>query len=241
MGPMMRLILGLIILGVILGAVALGLPAHVTVSRAVVVNAPEYAIYPYLNNLRRFSDWSPWAARDPDMKVTYSGQPEGTGAKVEWVSEQPSIGTGNMEIVETEQSRNVGLTANYNGLEGTSSFDLSPAGSGSKVTWSFGYETGSSPLKRWKALMLDGFVGAEYLAGLERLKARVEEDRKPTAHPAVVPPAPPPPAPQGEQPGAPGETVVPQTPAQGAQQPPAQAPAAQAAPPAPAPQPKPRR
>ncbi len=58
------------------------------------------------------------------------------------------------------------MTANFNGLEGTSGFDLAPAGSGSKVTWTFGYATGSSPLKRWKALMLDGFVGAEYSNGL---------------------------------------------------------------------------
>jgi hypothetical protein len=37
-----------------------------------------------------------------------------------------------------------------------SSYELSPAGSGSKVTWTFAYESGSSPFKRWKALMLDG-------------------------------------------------------------------------------------
>src|SRR5680860_1435206 len=221
MGPMMRLILGLGVLVLILAAVALGLPAHVTVARSVVINAPEYAIYPYLNNLRRFSDWSPWTARDPNMKVTYSGQPEGKGAKVEWVSEEPSIGAGSMEIVEAEQSRSVNLAANINGLEGTSDYDLAPAGSGSKVTWSFGYETGSSPLKRWKALMLDGFIGAEYSRGLEKLKARVEEDRRPTAQPAIVtPPAPSsrrarlaaaPLVPAAPPQAAPGETMVPQT------------------------------
>jgi hypothetical protein len=229
MKPMMRLILGLGVLVLILAAVALGLPAHVTVARSVVINAPEYAIYPYLNNLRRFSAWSPWAARDPNMKVTYSGPPEGKGAKVEWVSEEPSIGVGSMEIVETEQSRSVNLAANINGLEGTSDYDLAPAGSGSKVTWSFGYETGSSPLKRWKALMLDGFIGAEYRTGLEKLKARVEEDRRPTARPAVIPAPAPPAPPQG---APPGQTVVPQTPAQGAQQA-APAPAAPAATPPP--------
>ncbi len=105
MGPMMRLILGLCALVLILAAVALGLPAHVTVARSIVVNAPEYAIYPYLNNLRRFPEWSPWVARDPDMKLTYSGPQEGQGAKVEWVSQKPSIGTGSMQIVQTEKSR----------------------------------------------------------------------------------------------------------------------------------------
>jgi hypothetical protein len=237
MGPMMRLILGLVVLVLILGAVAFGLPSHVTVARSVVINAPEYAIFPYLNSPRRFSEWSPWSARDPNLKVTYSGPQEGKGAKIEWVSEQPSIGTGSMEIIESDPSKHIDLAVNYGGLEGTSSYALAPAGAGSKVTWSFGYETGTSPLKRWKALILDGFVGAEYSAGLERLKARVEKDRAPTMTPPpiVMPPQPVPPAAGGET-VAP-ETVVPQAPqAQGAQQTaPAQAqPAApQAAPPPP--------
>ncbi|HUU24812.1 MAG TPA: SRPBCC family protein [Methyloceanibacter sp.] len=220
MAPMMRLILGLGVLGLILAAVALGLPAHVTVARSVVINAPEYAIYPYLNNLRRFPDWSPWVARDPNMKLTYSGPPEGKGAKLEWVSEKPSIGQGSMVIVETEQSRNVSLAANYNGLEGMSTYDLAPSGAGSKVTWTFGYETGSSPMKRWKGLMLDGFIGAEYHAGLEKLKAKIEGDRRSTARPTIVVPQAPvaPVAPQGEQPaaGAAGQSVVKETPAPGA-------------------------
>jgi len=210
MAPMMRLVLGLGVLVLILAAVALGLPAHVTVSRSVVINAPEYAIYPYLNTIRRFADWSPWVARDPEMKMTYSGPPEGNGAKVEWESEKPSVGSGSMQIVESEQSRSVDLAANFDGVEGSSSYQLAPSGAGSKVTWSFSYATGSSPIKRWKGLMLDGFIGAEYLKGLERLKAKVEADRAPTARPIVV--QPPAPAPADGEAAAGGETSVPATP-----------------------------
>lgn len=230
MAPMMRLILGLGVLVLILAAVALGLPAHVTVTRSVVVNAPEYAIYPYLNNLRKFPDWSPWADRDPNMKVTYSGPPEGKGAKVAWESEKPSVGTGSMEIVDNEQSRSVDLSADFNGLKGLSSYQLTPAGAGSKVTWSFSYETGSSPVKRWKGLMLDRFIGAEYLKGLEKLKAKVEADRAPTARPIIVPPTAPV-APAEAPAAAGGETVVPESPAEASEQ----AAPAQADAPAPAP------
>jgi hypothetical protein len=243
MGPVTRLVLGLVVLIGIMAAVALGLPAYVTVSRSVEINAPEHVIYPYLSNLHRFIAWSSWAARDPNMKVTYSGPEEGRGAKVEWVSEQPSIGTGSVEIVGTDPSKSMDLMMNLNGLEGTSSYELAPSGAGSKVTWSFGYETGSSPLnfwvKRWKGLMLDGLVGAEYRAGLERLKAEVEADRKPIS-PAVAPTS------QGGgasteveesvAPLTPGETVVPQSPAQGAQVAPPSTP--DATPPEPKPGPK---
>ena len=156
MAPMMRLVLGLGVLVLILSAVALGLPAHVTATRSVVINAPEYVVFPYLNNLRRFQEWAPWSDKDPNIKLTYSGPPEGNGAKVEWTSEVPSIGNGSLQIIESKPSSGLSLTTDLKGLQGLSYFDLVPAGAGSKVSWSFGFETGSSPLKRWKGLMLDG-------------------------------------------------------------------------------------
>ena len=181
MRPMMRLVLGLVVLVGIMAGVAFGLPAHVTVTRSKSINAPESAVFPYLNNLHQFSEWSPWQLRDPQLAMTYGGPEQGKGAQVQWTSQKPSVGAGSMEIIESEPNRSIDLVVNFNGLEGTSSYQITPDGSGSKVTWNFGFESGSSPLKRWKALMIDGFVGAEYSAGLERLKQKIEAERRPTA------------------------------------------------------------
>jgi len=201
MRPLVRLVLGLVGLVAILAAVAVGLPAHVTVARTVVINAPESAVFPYVNNLHRFGDWSPWKLRDPQLAITYGGPEEGKGALIQWTSQKPSIGTGNMQISDSNLNRSVELAANFNNLEGTSSFEIAPSGSGSKITWSFGYDTGSSPLKRWKALMLDGFIGSEYRAGLDRLKETVEADRRPLTSPTPsVTPGPPGVSSQPEQP-----------------------------------------
>ena len=203
MRPLVRLVLGLVGLVAILAAVAVGLPAHVTVARTVVINAPESAVFPYVNNLHRFGDWSPWKLRDPQLAITYGGPEEGKGALIQWTSQKPSIGTGNMQISDSNLNRSVELAANFNNLEGTSSFEIAPSGSGSKITWSFGYDTGSSPLKRWKALTLDGFIGSEYRAGLDRLKETVEADRRPLASPTPsVTPGPPGVSSQPEQPSA---------------------------------------
>lgn len=181
MRPMTRLFLGIVVLVGILAAVSVGLPAHVTVARSVVINAPELSVFPYLANLKHFHDWSPWAARDPQLQLTYSGPKSGKGAHVDWVSQVRSIGTGSMEITSADPNKTLELAVNFNGLDGTSIYDIVPSGSGSKLTWSFGYDLGSSPLKRWKALALDGFIGAEYRVGLDKLKARIEEDRRPLA------------------------------------------------------------
>jgi len=203
MRPLVRLVLGLVGLVAILAAVAVGLPAHVTVARTVVINAPESAVFPYVNNLHRFGDWSPWKLRDPQLAITYGGPEEGKGALMQWTSQKPSIGTGNMQISDSNLNRSVELAANFNNLEGTSSFEIAPSGSGSKITWSFGYDTGSSPLKRWKALMLDGFIGSEYRAALDKLKETVEADRRPLTSPTPsVTPAPPGVSSQPEQPSA---------------------------------------
>src|SRR6478672_10718566 len=188
MRPIMRLILGLGALAVILLGVAFVLPEDVTIARSVVINAPESAVFPYLNNMHGFADWSPWAARDPQLTVAYSGPEQGKGAKVEWTSSKPSVGTGSMEIVESSPNRHIDLAVNFNGLDGTSYYEVVPSGSGSKVTWGFGYESGTSPLKRWKGLLLDRYVGAEYRDALAKLKDKIESERKPVA-PSATPTA----------------------------------------------------
>jgi len=207
MRPMMRLVLGLVVLIGIMAGVAFGLPAHVTVTRSKSINAPESAVFPYLNNLHQFSQWSPWQLRDPQLAVTYGGPEQGKGAQVKWTSQKPSIGTGSMEITESEPNRSIDLVVNFNGLEGTSSYQVVPDGSGSKVTWNFGFESGSSPLKRWKALMIDGFVGAEYSAGLEKLKQKIETERRPTAPDISLTP----PGGESTQPMQPAATLPPGT------------------------------
>jgi hypothetical protein len=216
---MMRLILGLGALVVILAGVALELPSQVTVARSAVINAPEAVVFSYLNNLKRFNEWSPWAARDPQLQTALSGAEQGEGAKIEWTSTQNSVGTGSMEITESNPNRHIGLAVNFNGLDGTSYYDVSPSGSGSKVIWGFSYESGASPLKRWKGLMLDRYIGAEYTGGLAKLKELIESERRPTA-PALAPPAAAPMV--QEQPGdapiadpamaAPGSDAPPETP-----------------------------
>ena len=124
MRPMTRLFLGLAVLVGILAAVSVGLPAHVTVARSVVINAPESAVFPYLSNLQHFHDWSPWAARDPQLQLTYSGPESGKGAHVDWVSQVRSIGTGSMEITSADPNKTLELAVNFNGLDGTSTYDI---------------------------------------------------------------------------------------------------------------------
>jgi polyketide cyclase/dehydrase/lipid transport protein len=184
------------------------------VARSIVINAPEGAVFPYVVNLHKFNDWSPWAARDPQLSVKYSGPESGKGAHTEWVSAKKEIGTGLMEITEADPNRHAELVVDLNDLEGTTFYDIAPAGSGSKVTWGFGYNAGTSPLGRWKGLMLDRLIGGEFQNGLVKLKEIVEADRAPTTPPAAPPPvatAPDAPAAPGAAPGSAAQSSVPES------------------------------
>jgi hypothetical protein len=121
-----------------------------------------------------------------------------------------------MEITEADPNRHAELVVNLDDLEGTTFYDIAPAGSGSKVTWGFGYNAGTSPLGRWKGLMLDRLIGGEFQSGLVKLKEIVEADRAPTMPPAAPPPpvatAPDAPATPGATPGSDAQsTVVPES------------------------------
>ncbi|ODA66902.1 Polyketide cyclase / dehydrase and lipid transport [Methyloligella halotolerans] len=206
MRPLLRLVLGVVALFAILAAVAVTLPQQVHVARSVVINAPEGAIFPYLNDLHKTAVWLPWAQRDRDLSVGYSGAEKGEGAHVEWYSEEPSIGAGSMDITKSEAPQRVDYNVDYGGLEGTSYLLVTPSGSGSKVTWGFGYEPGNNLFKRWKGLMLDRLVGTDYQAGLAALKHIVERERAPEDSVTPTPAAPPPAAPAE---AAPAEQDVP--------------------------------
>ncbi len=55
-------------------------PDSFRVQRTASMNAPPEKIFPYLNELERWREWSPYEARDPNMKRAYAGPKSGKGA-----------------------------------------------------------------------------------------------------------------------------------------------------------------
>ncbi|MCG8561987.1 MAG: SRPBCC family protein [Hyphomicrobiales bacterium] len=175
MYQLIRLVIGVAFLAAILVAVAFVLPSNISVARATVVNAPEGDVFPFLNSPRQFNRWSPWAARDPKTAYTFSGPPQGKGARMEWKSEHPQVGSGTQEIVESRLNSYVEVALDFGDMgNATATYRLTPAGAGTKVTWGFNTDVGANPLMRWMGLMFDRWVGADYEDGLGRLKKLVE-------------------------------------------------------------------
>lgn len=175
MRALKRLIFGVFLLALVMAAVAFALPRHVSVERSTVINAPESDVFAYVNNLHKFNEWSPWAARDPEAHYVFSGPDEGVGARMEWDSDHPDVGKGTQEIVESDTNKSVVVALDF-GLKGaaSASYTLSPAGAGTRITWGLNTDVGNNPLTRWMGLMLDRWIGADYEEGLANLKKIVE-------------------------------------------------------------------
>jgi uncharacterized protein YndB with AHSA1/START domain len=175
---MKRFVKWLTILLPVLFAVFIGgayvLPADVTVRRDVVINAPPDKIFPYLNDLKSFTQWSPWSTDDPKTALTFAGPESGVGQTMTWSSDNPNVGKGSQTITESEPGRRVASTLDFGDM-GTAKafFDLAPEGAATKVTWGLD-TTMNSPFERWLGLWLDDAIGSEYARGLTRLKTLVE-------------------------------------------------------------------
>jgi effector-binding domain-containing protein/uncharacterized protein YndB with AHSA1/START domain len=164
-------ILGFILLILVGGAYLL--PREVTVERDTVINAPPSAVYAVVSDLRRFNDWSPWHARDPDTTYAFEGPEEGVGQRMVWQSEK--MGSGAQEIAALEENRRVDVTLDF-GDDGTanSSFILDEVDEGTHITWHFHTDLGWDPTARWMGLMFDRWVGNDYEEGLANLKTLFE-------------------------------------------------------------------
>jgi uncharacterized protein YndB with AHSA1/START domain len=158
----------LIVAFVLIGFV---LPGSKHVERSREIAAPPQKIWPLLAEPKQWTAWQPWYAKDPAMKLTYSGAPSGTGAQ--WAWDSATQGKGSMSFVRADAPKQLEYLLKFEdmGSTATGTFTLEPAGAGTKVTWAFDTSFGRNPLMRWFGLGLDSMVGQDFETGLERLSA----------------------------------------------------------------------
>lgn len=177
MTPIRRLFLGLGLILLVLVAVAFALPRQVSVARTIVVDAPESDVFPYLNDPRRFNQWSPWASRAANTQYTFSGPEAGEGARMTWHSDHPQIGRGAQQIVESRKNALVKTKLEFADMGAAdASYRLAPAGAGTRVTWAVNTDVGNNPVMRWSGLLFARAIGADMDQGLVRLKRHVESN-----------------------------------------------------------------
>jgi len=152
-------------------------PDQLHVERSALISAPPAKIFPIVNDLHRWTEWSPYEAKDPKMKRTYSGADKGKGAIYGWEGND-EVGSGRMEIAEATEPSKIGINLHFiKPFEGDNlaEFTFVPEGHATKVTWGM---TGESPFmcKIMQVFMnMDDMCGNDFAKGLAKLKTVVEK------------------------------------------------------------------
>jgi hypothetical protein len=140
-------------------------PDSFTVSRSLGIRAPAEAIFPLINDFRRWAIWSPYEKLDPAMKRTLSG------------AESGKAGIGRMEITNSVPSSLVALKLDFEKpfkANNTVDFTLKPMGNETTVTWAM---HGRYPfIARLMGVFfnMDRLVGKDFETGLANLKRAAE-------------------------------------------------------------------
>ncbi len=171
----------LALLAALFVGVGILLPGTVEVTRSVEIAAPPGDIFPFLDDLDAWTEWTPWG----DVESRLEGPPTGPGARRVW--DDPGIGSGSLTIAASRPPHSVDYVVEVEGgairFEGTITVEARDGGS--LVTWSERADLGWNPLLGWTALNMEESQGRQLQESLERLRERVRTGQPggPTAFP----------------------------------------------------------
>jgi carbon monoxide dehydrogenase subunit G len=151
-------------------------PDTFRIQRSASINAPAEKIFPFIDDFRKWVDWSPWEKMDPELKRSFSAAASGQGSVYEW--EGQKVGQGRMEIAKISPPTNILIDLDFLkpfGAHNIAEFTLEPGGNSTTVTWAmYGPSPYIAKLMHVFSSM-DRMVGKDFEAGLANLKAIAEK------------------------------------------------------------------
>jgi uncharacterized protein YndB with AHSA1/START domain len=152
-------------------------PDTFRVERTTRIAAPPETIFPHINDLTKWTAWSPWEKMDPAMRKTASGPAQGQGAVYKWDGNN-QVGTGRMEVLESVPPSKILIKLDFLKpfeAHNRAEFTLTPQEGATTVTWAM---YGPQPyLAKVMSLVFncEKMVGPQFETGLANLKALAEQ------------------------------------------------------------------
>jgi hypothetical protein len=152
-------------------------PNSFRVERSIDIKASPAKIFPYVNDMRKGLEWSPWEKTDPQMKRTYTGSTAGKGAGYAWDG-NTEAGKGKMTIIESVENQKVVVALHFDEPmvgDNVVDYSLTPKGESTNVKWSM-----SGPMPFISKVVcifmdMDKMIGGQFEKGLQSLKSVVEK------------------------------------------------------------------
>ena len=155
------------------------LPSKWNVKRSIEIKASSEKIFPYLNDLHKWSEWYPWTREmDVSMIITYDGAESGVGAIRKWSGS--SIKSGEIQITKSIANEGVwySFKSDQTKIVVNGSITIVKNGNTSEVIWEDTGDNGYSLLARFFSGGLDKVIGKKFEMGLDILKKTVEQSGK---------------------------------------------------------------
>jgi uncharacterized protein YndB with AHSA1/START domain len=177
MSTVLAIIAAVIVLAIVIILVlAVRKPDRFRLERSAMIKAPPEKIFPFVNDFRRWTAWSPWEKIDPELKRTYGGAENGKGATYGW--EGKKAGVGHMEIIEAAPHSRILIKLDFMKpfeAHNTAEFTFTPQGGGTRVDWAmYGPNLFMGKLMS-TVINTDKMVGKDFEKGLASLKAAGEK------------------------------------------------------------------
>jgi len=172
----------LIILGVILVLIiflALIAPKNYHVFRSIKLDHAPEKVWPHLKFLKKQQEWSPWAKKDPNMDLIFTGVDGEIGAVSHWKGNK-DVGEGEQEITKIAEGERIEQDLRffkpYKSQSDCYMTLKEVEVNKSKVTWGF---TGKNkfPMSIVMLFMsMDKMVGKDFEQGLQNLKHNLNNE-----------------------------------------------------------------
>lgn len=153
-------------------------PDEFLVSRSIQIKATPKQVYQRVNDLRKWSEWSPWVKMHPDLKPTFEGPATGVSSKMKW-SGDSNVGEGSMTIVRSQPYDVIGIRLEFvKPFESTNhaQFSFTPKEDGTEVTWQMSGKHRMVGKAASLVFDLDQLIGEQFEQGLADLRTVIEKD-----------------------------------------------------------------
>lgn len=149
------------------------MPSYAVTRERLISAAPE-AVFDLLRNFRRWPEWSPWIACEPDARLDF----EADGSGYAW--DGRVLGAGSITLAAEQRPTRLEHTLAFIRpfkSRSRTEFQLAPDGNGTRVAWTV---EGSLPFFLfWLKPMLTAMLGMDFERGLRRLAAVLEQGKVP--------------------------------------------------------------
>jgi len=149
------------------------MPSVQMIERSIEIDAYPEDVFPFINDLQAYSQWSPLYAQITDAQIVYGGADTGNGQTMAWQGSAGDYPFGSQEIIQSQAGEFVQLKVNLSGRVATATHAILPLedGKGVTVLTKSEIELGGFPyLNRVRTKLRQGWFDDQFDQSLTRLK-----------------------------------------------------------------------